>query len=798
MDSLLCSSDGKENSNELSGNAAGALEYKTDLKAEELPDVVNEDSIDQAQAEAKSEELRLENEYDNVLKQKKRLSGELLSLKEKIQQGKEELSAEDEQKLKSQLSILELRIHQLDTLENLFKSSYDALKLIVSFNISELHSHSEGLEKVFDEIKKENEIILSNSLDQAYKAKQEVQASEEMLQKIKNAQGSVSSGSNGSNETESREQNIAKDIVGGLLNNLDDAVDQLEGQMQDKDIEEEKKKGKIEAVVKIDENEEEASPPPPPPPVQPDEKHKNEDDHYMDDPVDEYNAVVRPKLNKDLLEAINSSSKVPPTPKDHAKAKHALQAPKLIDSENNVYVLSRSNDYTKYVEDTGFFNDFILLLTTGFVFGFLFDKIQLPAFFGYIMAGTVLGPSYYDSVERIVQVETLGVFGILFTLFVLGLEFPVEQVKKFWKTSVFGGSGISIVCILLITFIGNVFEFGLNQSLFLGSVVSLSSTSVVVKCVENDKESKTSRAAMSILVQQDILVGLFLAILPALAASDHTINSMLSSMASVVFSNLVFMALTLLFGRYAMPYILKILKLSKSTDLLVLGVFAVCFAFILVAEHFGISVEVAAFMAGVVIGGKQLHMEPRAHLMAVRDVFACLFFAAIGFHIYPSFLLGQAPLLLALTIGLMSFKAIVTFIVLRYGVRFTALNSAIVSLGLSQISEFAFVMCSRAKSLQIINRNVYYLLIGATSLSLVLTPFIWKFIWSCSGSKYQRHSRDSHDHDLPLVVPKSPPETFSTKLNSRSVGSSTAHEEFLRGRNMDASHVSLNFSDSSA
>jgi predicted Kef-type K+ transport protein len=110
----------------------------------------------------------------------------------------------------------------------------------------------------------------------------------------------------------------------------------------------------------------------------------------------------------------------------------------------------------------------------------------------------------------------------------------------------------------------------------------------------------------------------------------------------------------------------------------------------------------------------------------VRDVFSCLFFAAIGLHgVHPSLIMREAGLLLLLTIGTVIFKYCLTCIIMMTVFRYDFKTASIISIGLSQISEFVFVLASRAKGSGIISREVYYLLLGTTSLSMIFSPLLW-------------------------------------------------------------------------
>src|SRR4051794_11046528 len=143
----------------------------------------------------------------------------------------------------------------------------------------------------------------------------------------------------------------------------------------------------------------------------------------------------------------------------------------------------------------------------------------------------------------------------------------------------------------------------------------------------------------------------------------------------------------------------------------------------------GLGVEIGCFVAGVLIHYRKSIFESSVSVIEpVRDMFSCLFFACIGLHIYPSFLISEGPLLFTLTAGVVGFKFItgtITLTLWDYNLR----RASMMAIGLSQISEFTFVLGSKAKSFGIISREVYYLLLTVTSLSLMVTPILWNILF---------------------------------------------------------------------
>ncbi|KAI9032833.1 Sodium/hydrogen exchanger family-domain-containing protein [Phycomyces nitens] len=377
----------------------------------------------------------------------------------------------------------------------------------------------------------------------------------------------------------------------------------------------------------------------------------------------------------------------------------------LIDQDNNEYIMTRPFDTTVIYEDMQLLHDLILIIVISFAFGWLFSAIGLPAFFGYILAGIISGPSGYNLIKELIQTETLAQLGVVLILFVLGLEFSLDKIKAMWRLTLSGAVSILFVTVIFFVGLGVVLGTTLKEAVFMGACVSLSSTAVVVRCIRLDQLEHL----YGLLVMQDVLLGFMLAILPALAKSGiQIVIAILKTFVSFGVFGLVCFAV--------MP---------ESHELTMLGVITLCMLMLLISDHLGLGMEIGCFAAGVIIRTRKHLFEASIVLVEpIRDLFACLFFASIGLHIYPSFLASEAVLLLTLAAAVIGFKYIVTCVILLFN--FDIHKSSTMALALAQISEFGFVLASRAKQLNIITREAYYLLLGVTALSLMATPILWK------------------------------------------------------------------------
>ncbi|CAG8448066.1 10912_t:CDS:2 [Rhizophagus irregularis] len=406
---------------------------------------------------------------------------------------------------------------------------------------------------------------------------------------------------------------------------------------------------------------------------------------------------------------------------DEPRRRGHVKAITILDVDNNEYVLTRPSDLTMFYEDSRLIQDIIFIIVASFTFGWTFSIIGLPAFLGYIIAGAVLGPAGYNVIQELIQTETLSQFGVIFIVFMLGLEFSFDKLRSMWRFALGSASLIFTATLCFFILAGFIVGASVNESIFIGACVSLSSTAVVerLQCVE-------LKPLYGLLVMQDMLFGVLLAALPALSKSGVDV---ILAIGHLFLSLIIFVTFSLAIANIPVGWLLSSVRGSHNRELFLLGSISMCLIMSQVSNMLGLGVEIGCFVAGVLIHYRRSISESSISVVEpVRDIFSCLFFASIGLHLYPSFLINEAPLLFTLTTGAVGFKFIISTITLLI-CDYSLNKSSTMAIGISQISEFTFVLGSKAKSFGIISREVYYLLLTVTSLSLMVTPILWNILF---------------------------------------------------------------------
>ncbi|MFN7286136.1 MAG: cation:proton antiporter, partial [Dolichospermum sp.] len=332
-------------------------------------------------------------------------------------------------------------------------------------------------------------------------------------------------------------------------------------------------------------------------------------------------------------------------------------------------------------------------------------------------------------IKEIVQVETLAQFGVAFLLFALGVEFSLTELKKV-KAIALGGGTLQIILTILVTVLvcGVTGAWGTlpAKGVFLGSILSLSSTAVVLKCLmeRNETETPHGQVMLGILVVQDLALGLMLAVLPALHQPGEAIGVAVV-MALVKIG--LFAAGAYAAGIWLIPRLLRLLAGTESKELFLLGVVTICLGIALLTEYLGLSIEMGAFVAGLMISEVEYADETLTIVEPLRDIFASLFFAAIGMLIDPVFLWQNLELILGLVALVFVGKFLIITPLVRL-FRYPLKTALIAGLGLAQIGEFSFVLASEGQALGLVSRRIYLLILGTTAVTLMLTPFILRLL----------------------------------------------------------------------
>jgi CPA2 family monovalent cation:H+ antiporter-2 len=352
---------------------------------------------------------------------------------------------------------------------------------------------------------------------------------------------------------------------------------------------------------------------------------------------------------------------------------------------------------------------------------FLLQKLKVPSIVGFLIAGAALGPHGFGMIREIREVELLAEVGVILLLFTIGLEISLKNLKRI-RSAVLGGGFSQVLLTLLATAaIAYPFLRKLNESLFIGFLVALSSTAIIMKMLLDraEMDSPHGRLSMGILIFQDLCVVPLMLLIPILAGNQGSFPELLWTMAK----SAAILFLVIFSARWLVPNILHQIVHTRSRELFVITVILLCLGTALLTSGLGLSLALGAFLAGLVISESDYAYQAISDILPFKDSFNGLFFISVGMLMDLRFL-SQNPLLILF--------AVIFILLLKISTGFFSVHllghpvrvSLQTGLQLAQIGEFSFVLAMAGKSAGLITESLYQLFLSSSVLTMLLTPFI--------------------------------------------------------------------------
>ncbi|MFM6040758.1 MAG: cation:proton antiporter [Sphaerospermopsis kisseleviana] len=357
--------------------------------------------------------------------------------------------------------------------------------------------------------------------------------------------------------------------------------------------------------------------------------------------------------------------------------------------------------------------------------GFFAHRLRQPVILGYLVSGFAIGPFGFKLLSNVNEIKSLAEIGVAFLLFALGVEFSLAELRRVKEIAIKGSFlqiGLTIALVTIVTLLTG-WASSITKGIFLGAVLSLSSTAIVLKTLTEKGEVNTvhGQIMLAILIAQDLALGVMLAIIPALQQPENMAVAISLALVKIT----IFVGVAIIFSRWVVPRVLSNIAATESNELFLLVVIALCLGVAVITAKLGLSIAMGAFVAGLMISEIDYADQALAKILPLRDTFASLFFASIGMLIDPAILISNFAIILELVALVMLGKAVIIFgIVLKFG--YSLKNAIIVSLGINQIGEFSFVLALVGLQLELISQQTYSLLLGTTAITLILTPFSLK------------------------------------------------------------------------
>jgi CPA2 family monovalent cation:H+ antiporter-2 len=373
--------------------------------------------------------------------------------------------------------------------------------------------------------------------------------------------------------------------------------------------------------------------------------------------------------------------------------------------------------------DPQFLTEILILLAATTVGVAIFERLRLPAIAGFLVMGALLGPGGFGLIDQPDRVRALAELGVVFLLFEIGLELPLERLRKLWRMAVFGG-GLQVAATLsCVAWFGTAMGLDLPAALVMGGLVAMSSTALVMRLLSQRGEidAPQGQLAVGILLFQDLCVVPFLIGVPFLAAGSS------DTFANVAFDfvrSLAKLVAFFLVARFAFPYLLDRAARVRSREIFTMVAVLAVVGSAVFAEWIGLTLAVGAFAGGLVLSASPYANQLFAEVVPLRGLLLGVFFTAVGMLFDPAIAIDNAAGVAAYTAGVVVLKAgfiaVIVAFALRQGVRLGVLTG----FALAQTGEFSFVLAAAASNAGLLDEGLRQVFVAGSIATLVATPLL--------------------------------------------------------------------------
>ena len=374
------------------------------------------------------------------------------------------------------------------------------------------------------------------------------------------------------------------------------------------------------------------------------------------------------------------------------------------------------------MEIQAFLAEAVMVLAVAVSVVLLCTPLRIPPVVGFLLSGVLIGPSGLGLVRDTHQVEVVAEIGVVLLLFVIGLQLSSAEMRSLGRSFLVGGSLHAGLTTGLTTAILVAFGLLPANALFIGFVVALSSTAVVLKEYQERRETTTpqGRVVLGVLLLQDLLIVPMVALTPVLAGA---MESSPSSLLLQFGGGLAAVTVVFLVARVLIRYSTRWIAGTRVREIFVLGGLTLCLGMAWLTARLEFSLALGAFLAGVLIAETEFNHHVIAEIGPFRDLFASIFFVSIGMLVDVSFALAKLPVLIGLVALLVLGKGLAGAAALKMA-GFTTRVALIGAIGLAQIGEFSFVLMEVGRSVGLLQGERFQMLLLAAVVTVGLTPLL--------------------------------------------------------------------------
>ncbi|BEP31574.1 MAG: monovalent cation:proton antiporter-2 (CPA2) family protein [Wolbachia endosymbiont of Drosophila biauraria] len=367
--------------------------------------------------------------------------------------------------------------------------------------------------------------------------------------------------------------------------------------------------------------------------------------------------------------------------------------------------------------------DIIILLSAAVFIVIAFWKMNISPVLGYFVAGAVIGSHGFNLIHSAEAMDNLAEFGVVFLLFIIGLELTFERLIAM-RIHVFGfGSLQVIVTMVAIWCIALAFGVNTNIATVIGGGLALSSTAIVLQVLQEKgyQASQVGRLSIAVLLMQDFAVVPLIVLVPLLTGNSE--HSLISSLAGSLVQAAIALVLIFITGRLLLRPLFSVIAKMESNEIFISTTLLIVLGAAFITEQFHLSLALGAFVAGLLVAETEYRHSVEHAVLPFKDLFLGLFFMTVGMSINTELLLNKLPLITLLSIILIVLKTSIIYILCRF-FGFKSAPAIQAGLLLSQGGEFAFILFRLADELNVLPSEIAQVLMMVTTVTMAFTPLL--------------------------------------------------------------------------
>jgi CPA2 family monovalent cation:H+ antiporter-2 len=374
---------------------------------------------------------------------------------------------------------------------------------------------------------------------------------------------------------------------------------------------------------------------------------------------------------------------------------------------------------------TPFLSEIVIIFGLTIAVLFICQRLKIPTIVGFLLSGLMAGPHGFGLITLNEQVQVISDIGVVMLLFTIGIEFSLSDLVRIKKYVLLGGSLQVFITLLIVAACIHLAGLPWNTGIFMGFLISLSSTAIVLKVLQqrDEVDSPQGRASLAILIFQDIIVVPMMLFTPILAGQTADLGY---SLVILLVKGAGIILLTLFSAQWIMPRMLYQVVRLRSQEIFLISIIVICFAVAWFTSSLGLSLSLGAFLAGLIISESEYSHQALSIVLPFRDVFTSFFFISIGMLLDVHFVFDHFFILLGITAAVLIIKTFLAGIS-TFLLGFPARIVILVAIALSQVGEFSFVLSKVGLDAHLLSPMLYQGFLAVSILTMAASPFLMPY-----------------------------------------------------------------------